>query len=756
MKYSTTVEIFQWIDHNGRNRQKSNRRSRPLTTISISLKGIDQAIDSLNYRPGSVKQTLIYAIRAFYTSEESIKDLKAIETDTLIRSIWNIELDSKIKTKRRNFSSLKSSVNSDLKKLSKKGLNPENIIIRDTNTFDMSEEAKNDLLSTITNSANLSAINLDQAGKILGAVTEFLENFQGDDPDTNKEEIADQIKKILNKITTDVLTEEQLKETPGLKEFNTGSTGLDASDNDNAGEDTGDDIEEIELTDDEILEEIVIDDEIEPEEDEEIELDEDEDFETIEIDEDEALEEVEDFIDETEDLKDEAPQEIDFDEDEDLEIIEIDEDEEVEELVDEEEDIEDAEEFDDSLDIEDSDERETDSFDPGAEDEFEEIEIEDEDLEEITLDGEADSVGPDGDRELDEIELEDDEELETIEIDEDEEIVELEEIVDETDGTEDIEEIELEEDEEIEEIDLDEDEDLEDTEEIETIELDDDELEAFDDFREQRNSAEQFDGVLGEREKKYNTYVLVPEGQYTIGTKKDIKSSLELQQFDMPKAYMGAYPVTNSLFEIFIDETGYVTTAEALGFGRVYYSRFQKRADGSTWLKNAGSRDINGACWYQPSGPESSLHGKRNHPVVQVSAEDATAFASWIGRRLPTEAEWEAAARTDVGYDYPWGDEFNPDALNIEQTGQADTSAVDTYDDFANPFKIADLMGNVMEWTSDMEYPSISLIKPVKHCVAKGVAWNARGESAISSRTLFKPGFTSNTIGFRCMSEVLL
>lgn len=606
-----------------------------MTTISISLKGVDQAIDNLNYRPGSVKQTLIYAIRAFYTSEESIKKLKTIETDTLIKSIWNIELDSKIKTKRRNFSSLKSSVNTDLKKLSKKGLNPENIIICDANIFDMSEAAKNDLLSTITDSANLSAINLDQAGKILGAVTVFLENFQGDDPDTDKEEITDQIKKILNKITTDVLTEKK-------------SEKIDESEADPLDQVTQDDIEEIELDDDEVLEKIAVEDEVDvinPEEDEEIELAEDEVIETIDIHEDE--------------------------------------------------------EFDDSLDLDSSDKTEADNPEHNPEDDSEEIE------------------------------LEDDEELEIIKIDEDEESIELEEIVD----TE---------------------EDLEDAEEIEALELDDDELEAFDEFREQRNQAEQFDEILGEREKKYNTYALVPEGQYTIGTKKDIKSSLELQQFDMPQVYMGTYPVTNSLFEIFIDETGYVTTAEVAGFGRVYYSRFQKRADGSTWLKNAGSQDIKGACWYKPAGPESSLHGKRNHPVVQVSAEDATAFASWIGRRLPTEAEWEAAAKTDFGYDYPWGDEFNPNALNIEQTGHADTCSVDTYDEFANPFNIKDLLGNVMEWTSDMEYPSINLIKPVKHCVAKGVAWNARGDAAISSRTWFKTGFTSNTIGFRCMSEVLL
>jgi len=127
-------------------------------------------------------------------------------------------------------------------------------------------------------------------------------------------------------------------------------------------------------------------------------------------------------------------------------------------------------------------------------------------------------------------------------------------------------------------------------------------------------------------------------------------------------------PVINSLFKIFIEETGYITSAEKTGFGRVYYSRFKKGAMGSKWNKNSGSEDIKGACWNQPTGPDSSLHGKRNHPVVQVSVDDAFMFASWIGRRLPTEAEWESAARTGLGYKYPWDNKFNQNTLNMKRS----------------------------------------------------------------------------------------
>ena len=231
---------------------------------------------------------------------------------------------------------------------------------------------------------------------------------------------------------------------------------------------------------------------------------------------------------------------------------------------------------------------------------------------------------------------------------------------------------------------------------------------------------------------------------------------MNCSSFEMPKVYIGVYPVTNALFEIFIEQTGYVTTAEKIGSGRVYHARFRKENGASRWGKSAGSADVKGACWHQPSGPGSSLHGKRNHPVVQVSVEDANAYASWIGRRLPTEAEWESAARTDLGHKYPWGNMFKPEALNLEATGLSDTCEVDRFDAFANEFRISDMLGNVMEWTDDMEFPSVSSPRKTKYCVAKGAAWNSPQEVTISSRALFKPGFSANTIGFRCISEISL
>jgi formylglycine-generating enzyme required for sulfatase activity len=217
---------------------------------------------------------------------------------------------------------------------------------------------------------------------------------------------------------------------------------------------------------------------------------------------------------------------------------------------------------------------------------------------------------------------------------------------------------------------------------------------------------------------------------------------------------MGKYPVTNALFEIFVEQTGYLTTAEKKGIGTVYHCRFKKEGENVVWSKQAGSSTVKGACWHQPLGPGSTLHGKRNHPVVQVSVDDAFAYASWIGRRLPTEAEWESAARTDMALKYPWGNQFDPKALNIESSGLADTSAVDDYDHRANGFGMCDMLGNVMEWTADTQPPPFAARKAKLFNVAKGGAWNAKDSITISSRGLFPPNTTANIIGFRCISEL--
>ena len=617
-----------------------------MANVSITLSGITEALENLNYRPGSVKDKAIRAISAYYVSEDSIRELSSIDGDSIIRRIWDVGDDpSKIKSKRRNFYSLKSSINADLKKLSTNGLNSEDITLTGSNIFDMTEDAKNSLLQSFSDAVKTDEFDLTKAADVLNAVAEFLDKIQSPDVENESRDIIEKIKKALDRLGAGIFDDHE-------------EAGSD-------GDGVLDDEVEIEEVDDEELEEIE-------------EIDEDLQIEDIELDGDEELEEVDEA------LLDEQIEEID----DDVEIQEINDDE-----------LEEVEEIDEDQQIED-------------------IELdENEDLEELE-------------------EIDEDTEIEDVELDDDESLDEIEDI-------------ELDEDQELEEVDLDEDEDLE-----ELDELDEEELKALEEFRNARELAEQFDDFLGEREKKFNAYIIIPAGTYTIGTEKSLKSSLALQPFDMPKVYMGKYPVTNALFEIFIEQTGYVTTAERKGVGTVYHSRFKRQGGKVTWSKQAGSSIVKGACWYQPSGPGSTLYGKRNHPVVQISVDDAFAYAAWIGRRLPTEAEWEAAARTDVALKYPWGNQFEPDALNIESSGFADTSPVDDYDHAANVFGMVDMLGNVMEWTADTQSPPFATRKAQLFNVAKGGAWNAKDSVTISSRGLFPSDTTANIIGFRCISEL--
>ena len=177
---------------------------------------------------------------------------------------------------------------------------------------------------------------------------------------------------------------------------------------------------------------------------------------------------------------------------------------------------------------------------------------------------------------------------------------------------------------------------------------------------------------------------------------------------------IGAHAVTNDAFTAFVDATGHRTEAERFGWSFVFHAFLPadhpptRGAPQAPWW-----RQVFGADWRFPEGPGSTVDGRMDHPVVHVSWNDAAAYAAWAGGRLPTEAEWEYAARGGLAQQrYPWGDELTPDGAhrcNIWQgtfphrdtgeDGYLGTAPVDAFE--PNGFGLYNMSGNVWEWCAD-------------------------------------------------------
>lgn len=191
--------------------------------------------------------------------------------------------------------------------------------------------------------------------------------------------------------------------------------------------------------------------------------------------------------------------------------------------------------------------------------------------------------------------------------------------------------------------------------------------------------------------------------------------------------WIDAHPVTVADFRRFVTATGYVTIAERVPDPAVYpgarpadlvpgglvFSRPTRAVPLDNW--QLWWTYASGADWRHPLGPDSSVDGRQRHPVTQIGFPDALAYASWAGKELPTEAEWEYAARAGSDSAYSWGDEFAPRGRRMANTwqgrfpvefipgrGQRDdpgTTAVESYP--PNAFGLYDMTGNVWEWTTD-------------------------------------------------------
>jgi formylglycine-generating enzyme len=250
----------------------------------------------------------------------------------------------------------------------------------------------------------------------------------------------------------------------------------------------------------------------------------------------------------------------------------------------------------------------------------------------------------------------------------------------------------------------------------------------------------------------------IPGATFRMGSDHHYPEEAPQHKASVDSFWMDRVPVTNTDFAKFAEETGYVTFAEIapdpadypgaipemLHPGSVVFTRPRQRTDLKvcTWWNF-----VLGADWRHPAGPDSSIEGLEKHPVVHIAYRDAEAYAKWAGKDLPTEAEWEFAARGGLdGADFAWGDDLYKDGHHMANTWQGEfpwqnlrsdgyegTSPVNAFP--PNGYGLTDMIGNVWEWTTDWYAPR----HPGDHAKACCVPQNPRGGNENASYDSAQP-----------------
>ena len=223
--------------------------------------------------------------------------------------------------------------------------------------------------------------------------------------------------------------------------------------------------------------------------------------------------------------------------------------------------------------------------------------------------------------------------------------------------------------------------------------------------------------------------IRIPGGTFRMGSDRHYPEEAPVHRVTVDPFWIDRVPVTNRQFRNFVRETGYVTFAEIapdpkdypgaqpamLRAASLVFTPPKHVVDTTDWRQWWTFRF--GASWKRPYGPRSSISGLNDHPVVHIAYRDAQAYAEWAGKDLPSEAEWEFAARGGLdGAEFAWGDEFTPGGKHMANTWQGtfphEARELDGYERTSpvtafppNLYGVHDMIGNVWEWTTDWYTP---------------------------------------------------
>lgn len=258
--------------------------------------------------------------------------------------------------------------------------------------------------------------------------------------------------------------------------------------------------------------------------------------------------------------------------------------------------------------------------------------------------------------------------------------------------------------------------------------------------------------------------IFIPEGEFLMGSDESMAKDHEKPEHAV---YLDSYNiyqthVTNFQFEDFVKDTGYITTAEELGWSLV--------------LNGESFEEIEGAYWAAPLGPGSNLSGRGHYPVLHVSWFDGAAYCAWAGGRLPTEAEWEKAARgADGSRMFPWeGDVITGDRANVcdvncpaawamtnVDDGYTTSSPAGNYPNGGSPFGVLDMAGNVTDWVNDWYAEDYYSVSPYENPtgpetgemrVHRGASWySGYTNQRSTARNMNLPTHKHDHGGFRCV-----